>query len=81
MYALCVNRKPIEFMEHEIPFTEVIDAEGANENCICDAEFALCQTDFALRSDTDGDMRLLDVDLISGVDPQFIPEHKYERNL
>lgn len=57
----------LEFMEHEIPFTEVIDAEGANENCICDADFALCQTDFALRSDTDGDMRLLDVDLIIGV--------------
>ncbi len=58
----------LEFMEHEIPFTEVIDAEGANENCICDADLFLCQTDFALRSDTDGDMRLLDVDLIIGVD-------------
>lgn len=58
----------IEFMEHEIPFTEVIDAEGANENCICDSEFKLCRTDFSLRSDTDGDMRLLDVDLIISAD-------------
>ena len=72
MLDLCTlyvsTENQLEFMEHEIPFTEVIDAEGANESCICDAEFALCQTDFALRSDTDGDMRLLDVDLIIGVD-------------
>ena len=71
MIDLCTlyvsTENQLEFMEHEIPFTEVIDAEGANENCICDADFALCQTDFALRSDTDGDMRLLDVDLIIGV--------------
>lgn len=72
MIDLCTlyvsTENQLEFMEHEIPFTEVIDADGANENCICDADLSLCQTDFALRSDTDGDMRLLDVDLIIGVD-------------
>ncbi len=58
----------IEFMEHEIPFTEVLDADGANENCMCELELNICRTDFALRADTNGNMRLLDVDIIIDAD-------------
>lgn len=54
----------IECMEHEIPFTEVLDADGVNENCMCDMDLNICQIDFSLRADTDGDMRLLDVGIL-----------------
>ncbi len=54
----------LEYMQHEIPFTEVLDAPNANENCICDLDIDICKTDFSLRADMDGDMRLLDVELI-----------------
>lgn len=54
----------LEFMEHDIPFTEVLDMDGATENCKCDMDLKLCQTEFALRPDLDGDMRLIDVSLL-----------------
>ena len=58
----------IEFMEHEIPFTEVLDAEGANENCMCELELNICRAESMLRADTNGNMRLLDVDIIIDAD-------------
>ncbi len=54
----------LEFMEHEIPFTEVLDAPNATENCMCDLDIDICKTDFSLRADIDGDMRLLDVEIM-----------------
>jgi len=58
----------IEAMEHEIPFTEVLDADGANENCMCELELNICRTQSMLRADTSGNMRLLDVDIIIDAD-------------
>ena len=57
----------IEFMEHEIPFTEVVDVDGASDDVICDMDLWICQSDFMLRTDMDGDMRILDIDLLFGV--------------
>lgn len=54
----------LEFMEHEIPFTEVIDAENANENSMCELDMDICHVDFSPRADTDGDVRLLDVEIL-----------------
>ena len=55
----------IEYMEHEIPFTEVLDAEGVSEGCMCDLETEIGQVDFSLRADSDGDMRLLDINILA----------------
>lgn len=56
----------IEFMEHEVPFTEVIDVDGANDQALCDIDLWICQSDFDLRADVDGDMRLMDIELLFG---------------
>lgn len=54
----------VEFMEHELPFTEVIDAEGATEGCMCELDLNLAGAHVALSADADGDMRFLDVSLM-----------------
>ncbi len=54
------DKNSIEFMEHELPFTEVLDAEGAAEDCMCDLDIALSDMQASLGADTDGDMRFLD---------------------
>lgn len=58
----------LEFCEHEIPFTEVLEAEGVSEDCMCDIDLSICDTSFALRPDSDGDMRLIDIGLIIDAD-------------
>ena len=54
----------IEFVNHEIPFTEVIDASGVNENSICDLTLGVCVSSARLRADSDGDMRLLELEML-----------------
>lgn len=54
----------IEFMEHELPFTEVIDADGATEGCMCELDLSLSGAQVSLSADGDGDMRFLDVSLM-----------------
>lgn len=68
----------IEFMEHELPFTEVIDVDGASDNSISDLDLWVCQTEFGLRADVDGDMRLLDVDLLFGVNITLMQNSKID---
>lgn len=68
----------IEFMEHEIPFTEVIDVDGANDQAVCDIDLWICQSDFDLRADVDGDMRLMDVELLFGANVTLMQNSSLE---
>ena len=54
----------VEFMEHELPFTEVIEADGAAEGCMCELDLNLSGAQVSLSPDTDGDMRYLEVSLL-----------------
>ena len=56
----------IEFMEHELPFTEVIDAADAHEGCMCELDLNLSGAQVALSPDADGDMRYLEVSILCG---------------
>jgi hypothetical protein len=51
--------RTIQFMEHEIPFTQYIDLPGVDEQSFCDIEFELgdlvCEAD----EDADGELRQL----------------------
>lgn len=53
----------LEFCEHELPFTEVLEAEGVNDTCMCEVDMNICDTSVKLRPNTNGDMRLIDVEL------------------
>lgn len=53
-----------EFIMHEIPFTEVIDAEDITENSLCDLQLNLCNTSAMLKADSDGDMRIIELEML-----------------
>lgn len=53
----------IRFIESEIPFTEVLDADGVSEDTVCDIDYStlgiMCET----HPDSDGDLRMCEVDI------------------
>lgn len=53
----------IRFLEAEIPFTEVLDAEGVSEDTVCDIEYNLLGVMTEANPDTDGDLRMLSLDI------------------
>lgn len=57
----------IEFMEHELPFTEVIDVENASENMSIDTDLNILDCSFEPRIDQDGELRLIDIDIVFGL--------------
>lgn len=53
----------IEFTEADIPFTEVLDSEDVNEDTICDIEYSVCGIESKVEEDSDGDRRLIVLDI------------------
>lgn len=53
----------VKFTEAELPFTEVLDADGVNENTDCDIDCSILGTMCEAEPDTDGDMRVLSLDV------------------
>lgn len=49
----------IQYMEHEVPFTQFVDLNRADENSFCNLEYAIVDTDFSAEEDNDGELRLL----------------------
>lgn len=65
--GICVlytnEQMDIEFTEAEIPFTEVLDSEDVNEETICDIEYCVCGIDARVEEDSDGDRRIIALDI------------------
>lgn len=53
------EERNIQFMEHEIPFTQFIDLEGTDENTICDVGYQVLDSRFEAEEDSDGELRFL----------------------
>lgn len=49
----------IEFMEEEIPFTEVLDCTEASENTLCDIDYHITDINCSVEEDSDGDSRVI----------------------
>lgn len=53
----------IKYLDAEVPFTEVFDAEDAGENTIFDIDYGIIGSMCELQPDNDGDMRVVEVDI------------------
>ena len=53
----------IKFIEMDIPFTEVFDTDGAGEETIFDIDYSLLGVMCEMQPDSDGDMRIAEVDI------------------
>lgn len=62
------------YMCHEIPFTEIFDVPGVDENTICDAEFNLRNVTYLLKEDREGEKRIIQLEVSI-----FIQNKSYEK--
>lgn len=64
--AICVlytdDESDIKFIESELPFTEVLDADGVGEETVCDIDYSVVNVMCDAEPDSDGDMRIISVD-------------------
>jgi hypothetical protein len=59
--------KSLQFMEHEIPFTQFIDLPGVDEDSCCEVEFNIADSSFEAEEDNDGELRFLKGEVIVNV--------------
>lgn len=57
------DENEIKYIEAEVPFTEVFDADGVGENTICDIDYGVTGIMCEIQPDSDGDMRVAEVDV------------------
>lgn len=53
----------IQFMEMEIPFTEVFDCTDAGDDTICDIDYNITEVRYDVNEDSDGDRRVVDLEV------------------
>ncbi|MBR5153086.1 MAG: DUF3794 domain-containing protein [Clostridia bacterium] len=56
----------LQFMEHAIPFTEILDADGIREEMNGEVEYTLNDMYYEIREDSDGEARNLGLELVLG---------------
>ena len=63
LYIADDEERSIQFMEHELPFTQFIDLQGANEDCECEVDYRLLNYSFKPIEDNDGELRVLSAEI------------------
>ena len=53
----------IQFMEMDIPFTEVFDCTDVGDDTICDIDYCVSDVKYEVNEDNDGDRRVVDLDV------------------
>jgi len=53
------EERSIEFMEHEMPFTQFIELDGIAENTVCEVDYKVLNYSFNPSEDSDGELRIL----------------------
>ncbi len=56
--------RSVQFMEHLLPFTEIIDMEGATEDMEGEIDFSISDLYHEIREDSDGEARNLGLELV-----------------
>ena len=58
----------LEYTDCEIPFTEVFDFPDATEDMSCTLNYRICDLFYELSEDTDGDRRIINIELLSAAE-------------
>ena len=53
----------LEVMDHNVPLSQIVDLEGVDEDCVCDVRFASVDIKAEAAAESDGENRLLAVEL------------------
>ncbi|HOQ00125.1 MAG TPA: DUF3794 domain-containing protein [Acetivibrio clariflavus] len=63
LYIADDEENSIQFMEHELPFTQFIDLQGVNEACECEVDYRIINYSFRAAEDNDGELRILNTEV------------------
>ncbi len=61
IYYLGEESGTIESIEHSMPISQIIEMEGINESSLCSLRLSVSSCEAVPRTDTSGDMRLIDL--------------------
>jgi nucleoid-associated protein YgaU len=63
LYIADDEENSIQFMEHELPFTQFIDLQGVNDNSECEVDYKIINYSFKAAEDNDGELRILNAEV------------------
>lgn len=58
----------IESMEYSVPISQIVDTNGADDECICNVNYQVAGCDIQPKADMDGDNRIIEIDATVNVD-------------
>ncbi|MBR5157177.1 MAG: DUF3794 domain-containing protein [Clostridia bacterium] len=59
LYSAMSDGYSLVNIEHEIPFTEILDIDGATEDCICNVSYDVKDVSFMAKADLNGEQRIV----------------------
>jgi len=62
LYTDCDNA--LRFSDYQLPFTEIFEIEGTNDDTICDIEYTIGDISTKIGEDSDGDLRCIDLEIL-----------------
>lgn len=64
LYSGQESGSSVEFMEHVLPFTEILDVSGSTEGMGGEIDYTVGELYYEIRDDTDGEPRALGIELV-----------------
>ncbi len=68
----------IQQVEHEVPFTQFVDLEGADENSVCETGIRILDERCSVEEDIDGEMRILEAEVELEVTAAVYADYRVE---
>ena len=59
LYSAMADEYSLVNVEHEIPFTEILDIEGSTEDCVCNVLYDVKDVSYMAKADLNGEQRLI----------------------
>ncbi len=64
LYSSIQKENGIESIEHEIPFSEMIDIDGLEDDCLCNVSYEVKEVFYTVREDINGETRVISLDVV-----------------
>lgn len=68
----------VQYFETELPFSNIIDVNGLNENMIPDIGISIHSKDIQIKPDEDGEERIIDCEIVLDLDMKVYEEEELE---
>lgn len=60
IYYLGDDSSSVEYIEHSVPISQIIELDGLNDSCKTGVRLSVCSCEAVAKADSSGDMRLID---------------------